>query len=73
MEKYVMIEYEGEFNIVVSHIKEKIESIKNDVIFPVGNKLYTKILNDDEDDLFFFRNYEITESPKTRYISVNYF
>lgn len=70
MEKFVVIDYEGDYNIAVELMKEKCSSVKNEDVFPVGNKIYTKISPDEEDDLLFFRNYEITQSPLTKYVSV---
>ena len=71
IEKYVLIVFEGDYLRVVSHIKEKITSIQNEDLFFLGtNKIYIKLTADDHDDLFFFRNYEIDEVTKTKYISV---
>jgi hypothetical protein len=70
MEKFVIIEFEGEYHLVENHIKEKIHSVGNNDIFLLGNKIYIKISADDHDDLFFFRNYEIDEITKTKYVSV---
>ena len=71
IEKYVLIVFEGDYTRVESHIKEKINSITNDDLFLLGsNKIYIKLTADDHDDLFFFRNYEIDDVTKTKYISV---
>ena len=71
IEKYVLIVFEGDYLRVVTHIKEKITSIQNEDLFLLGtNKIYIKLTADDHDDLFFFRNYEIDEVTKTKYISV---
>ena len=72
MEKYVLIVFEGDYNKVESHIKEKISSIgKDDMFFIAPNKIYIKLSVDDHDDLFFFRNYEIDDVTKTKYVSVS--
>ena len=72
VEKFVLIVFEGEYTRVEEHIKEKFSSIQKDELFLIGiNRIYIKINADDHDDLFFFRNYEIDDVTKTKYLSVN--
>lgn len=72
MEKYVIIEFEGDQSKVENHIRDKIQSIARDDLFSIGSRIFTKIPADDHDDLFFFRNYEIDDNTKTKYVSVKY-
>lgn len=68
--KYVKIEYEGDFPKVESHIREKLPSVQSSDIFQFNGKIYINVSADEHDDLFFFRNYEIDEVTKTKYVSV---
>ena len=57
-EKYVLVVFEGDYNKVENHIKEKIVSMTKEDMFTIGaNKIYIRLSADDHDDLFFFRNY----------------
>ena len=72
VEKFVLIGFEGDYLKVESHIKDKISSIKNEDLFLLDtNRIYIKLSAEDHDDLFFFRNYEIDDTTKTKYTSVN--
>ena len=73
MENFVIIEFEGDYTKVEAHIKEKIPSIGTHDMFRSENKIFIRIPADDHDDLFFFRNYEIDDLTKTKYVSVNHF
>ena len=68
--KYVIIEFEGDFSKVENHIKEKINCQSDDFFLNGSNRIFIKIPADDHDDLFFFRNYEVDEQTKTKYVSV---
>ena len=73
MEKFVIIEFEGDYQKVEDHIREKIPSIKSSNMFLFGSKVFITIPSDDHDDLFFFRNYEIHDLTKTKYVSVKFY